>query len=156
VTEMVQVCLTKDQHNPPQTRDGILGACLAMDRTEPTQNLKKKFSKLTPIFLLYISHQLLFIPIQIKKITTKQKISFFYTKHSYFFLRINQICYCTSPLSQVQSIAKHSLGSLTELLNPTEKLDKSPLSTKVDNNLLKASMTTTNSRGDRGSSFLKP
>jgi hypothetical protein len=81
-----------------------------MDQTGPTQNPKKHFSKSTPTFLLFISHQSLFITIQIKKKnTTKQKKSFFYTKYSYVFSHINQICHNTSPLSQVQSIAKHSL-----------------------------------------------
>ena len=56
-------------------------ACLAMDLAESTQNFKKNFSKSTSIFLLFIT-------IQIKKITTKQKILFFYIKYSYFFFFI--------------------------------------------------------------------
>jgi hypothetical protein len=44
-----------------------------------------------------------------KKITTKQKISLFYTKHSYFFSPINQIFYSTNPLLPIQSLPKHKL-----------------------------------------------
>jgi hypothetical protein len=75
----------------------------------PTQNPKKLFSKLIKTFLLFISYQSLYITIQIKKSLQNKKFQFFYTKHSYFFLHINQICYNTDPLSQVQSITKHSL-----------------------------------------------
>jgi hypothetical protein len=72
-------------------------ACLAMDQTGPTQNLKKKkISKSTPTFLFFKLHQSLFITIQIKKIITKQKILFFYTKYFYFFPHINQIYYTTT------------------------------------------------------------
>jgi hypothetical protein len=51
-----------------------------------------------------------------KKITTKQKISLFYTKHFYFFSPINQICYSTNPLLSIQSLPKHNLGSGDSLL----------------------------------------
>jgi hypothetical protein len=57
-------------------------------------------------FLYHINH--FFYHFSNKKITTKQKISLFYTKHSYFFPRINQICYSINPFSPVQSIPKHS------------------------------------------------
>ena len=82
-----------------------------MDQTRPTQNLKKKyFLKIYPnIFIFYIT-LITFYYYSNKKITTKQKISFFYTKHSLFFSHINQIYCGTSQLPQVQSIAKHSLG----------------------------------------------
>jgi hypothetical protein len=76
-------------------------ACLAMDWTGSIQNppkKKKKISKSTLTFLLFISHQSLLIIIQIKKITTKQKISFFFIQTFLFFSHINQICYSTSPL----------------------------------------------------------
>jgi hypothetical protein len=43
-----------------------------------------------------------------KKITPKQKISLFYTKHSTFFPHINQICYSTNPLLPIQSLPKHN------------------------------------------------
>lgn len=46
--------------------------------------------------------------------------------------------------------------SSSEFLDPTEKLDKSPLSTEVDNILLKASMTITNNKGDKQSLCPRP
>jgi hypothetical protein len=82
-----------------------------MDWIGPTQNPKKNFSKSTIIFLLFISHQSLFYYYSNKKVNTKQKFSFFYTKQFYFFSHINQIYYSTVQLSQVQSITKHSMKS---------------------------------------------
>jgi hypothetical protein len=52
---------------------------------------KKKISKLIPIFLPFYITSIIFYHFSNKKITTKQKISFFYTKYSYFFSHINQI-----------------------------------------------------------------
>jgi hypothetical protein len=44
----------------------------------------------------------------------------------------------------------------TGSLEPTEKPERQPLSTVTENILLKASITTTNRRGDRGSPCLSP
>jgi hypothetical protein len=86
----------------------VIMVCLGKDRTRLCK-IPKKISQNQPQhFYFFISHQSLFITFQIKKIITKQKISLFYTKYSYFFPHINQICYSTSPLPPVQSIAKHS------------------------------------------------
>jgi hypothetical protein len=68
----------------------------------------KNFSKSIPTFLLFYVTPITFYHFSNKKITTKQKISLFYTKHYYFFLHINQMCYSISSLPPVQSITKHS------------------------------------------------
>ena len=69
-----------------------------MDWTEPNVKFQKIFIKINSnILTSYIT-----------SITTKQKIVLFCTKYFYFFLHINQICYSTSLLPQVQSITKHS------------------------------------------------
>jgi hypothetical protein len=44
----------------------------------------------------------------------------------------------------------------TGSLEPTEKPERRPMSMVIENILLKASMTTTNRRGDRGSPCLSP
>ena len=67
------------------------------------------FFKIYHNILIFYITSIIFYHFLNKKITTKQKISLFYTKHSYFFFHINQICYSTSPLPPVQSICKHSL-----------------------------------------------
>jgi hypothetical protein len=69
---------------------------------------KKNFSKSIPTFLLFYITPITFYHYSNKKITTKQKISLFYTKYYYFFPHINQISYSTSPLTPALSIAKHS------------------------------------------------
>jgi hypothetical protein len=56
----------------------FLWACLAMTRLDQPK-IPKKFSKSTPTFLLFISHQSLFITIQIKKLLqNKKKFIFLY------------------------------------------------------------------------------
>jgi hypothetical protein len=78
----------------------------------------------------FISHQSLFIIFQIK-------ISLFYTKHSYFFLHINQICYNTSSLPPVQSIPKHTMAPFVYGLDWTCKIKKKKIFfLKINSNIL--------------------
>jgi hypothetical protein len=59
--------------------------CLGFDRIGLSQNPKKNFSKLIPIFLLFLSHQSLFITIQIKKSLQNKKFHFFIQNILTFF-----------------------------------------------------------------------
>jgi hypothetical protein len=59
-------------------------------------------------------------------------------------------------LTKDQSIIREHEMLTTGSLEPTEKPERRPLSTVTENILLKASMTTTNKRGDRGSPYLSP
>jgi hypothetical protein len=76
--------------------------------------LKKTFSQNQPQYSYFYITSITFYHFSNKKITTKQKISLFHTKHSYFFPHINQICYNTNPLLPIQSILKHSLKANKE------------------------------------------
>ena len=83
-----------------------------MDWTGPNLKFQKILLKINPNILTFYITSITFCYYSNKKISMKQKNSLFYTKHSYFFPYINQICYSTSLLPQVQSIAKHSLRFL--------------------------------------------
>jgi hypothetical protein len=83
-----------------------------MDWTRPNLKSQKILLKINLNILTFYITLITFYYYSNKKITTKQKKLFFYTKYSYFFPYINQICYSTSPLPQVQSIAKHIQFSL--------------------------------------------
>jgi hypothetical protein len=77
---------------------------------------KKKFFKININIPTFYITSITFYHILYKKITTKQKISLFYTKHSYFFPHINQICYNTNPLLPIQSLPKHNPYDWNSLL----------------------------------------
>jgi hypothetical protein len=89
--------------------------CLPRDWLGFVKSPKKFFSKSISIFLFFISQSITFYHFLNKKITTKQKISLFYTKYSYFFSSINQICYSINPLLPIQSLPKHNLSSFVLL-----------------------------------------
>jgi hypothetical protein len=69
---------------------------------------KKNSLKINLNILTFYITSITFYHFSNKKITTKQKISLFYIKHSYFFSHINQICYSTNPLLPIQSLPKHN------------------------------------------------
>jgi hypothetical protein len=64
---------------------------------------KKLFFKINLNILTFYITSITFYHFSNKKITTKQKISLFYTKHSYFFSHINQICYSINQFLPIQS-----------------------------------------------------
>jgi hypothetical protein len=72
---------------------------------------KKKFFKINPnIFIFYIT-SITFYHFSNKKITTKQKISLFYIKHSYFFFSYQ------SNLLQYQSTSSNPITFQTQPIN---------------------------------------
>ena len=77
-----------------------------MDRTDSTQNFKKFFLKLTPIFFLFISYRSLFITTQNKKNKKKsllnKKFHFFYTKYIYIFF-LTSIKFVMVPVNFLKS-----------------------------------------------------
>ena len=82
---------------------------------------KKFFLKINHNISTFYIISITFYHFSNKKITTKQKISLFYTKHSYFFLHINQIWYSTSPIHSQTQPKRHcnSLGCWKEVLKYT-------------------------------------
>jgi hypothetical protein len=66
------------------------------------------FLKINLNILIFYITSITFYHFSNIKITTKQKISLFYTKYFYFFPHINQICYSINQLLPIQSISKHS------------------------------------------------
>jgi hypothetical protein len=78
-----------------------------LDRTQLKISKKKKISKSTPTFLLFISYQLLFITIQIKKSLQNKKFHFFIQNILFFFSH-------QSNLLQYQSISSSPVHCQTQ------------------------------------------